>query len=128
MARVDIYGSTAHGICMAESGCDVDVDLSKLHSSSAQTIRELCQFLKKEMSDEFNIEPLMDTRNPKFASHNRLTLETLNGSGVFNFTTGVYSNGYKTSALLSAYMQLDERAKLLAFSLRYLAKVNYSIT
>ena len=119
-----MHGSTAHGICMAESGCDVDVDLSKLHSSSVQTIRELCQFLMKEMCNEFNVEPLMDTRSPKCASHNRLTLQTIDGGGVFNFTTGSYSNGFKTSALLSAYMQLDERAKLLAFSLRYLAKVN----
>lgn len=46
-----------------------------------------------------------------------------NGGIVFNFLTGLYPSAHKTSTLLRAYFDLDERARVLAFCFRYLAKV-----
>lgn len=56
---------------------------------------------------------------------NRVVFRSSQSSGgiIFNFLTGLYPSAYKTSTILRAYMDLDERARVLAFCLRYLAKV-----
>lgn len=111
---------------MSDSWCDVDVDLMKGHGSGSITLKELSEFIKTEMSDVFDVTHLSTNSSAKTVKtpvHNRLLLETINNRTVFNFTSGVYPNGYKTSDLIRAYMHLDQRAKILAFALRYLAKV-----
>jgi hypothetical protein len=54
---------------------------------------------------------------------NRICFESKQFGIAFNFTNNFYPNAYKTSILLRAYLELDHRAKILAFCLRYIAKV-----
>jgi len=48
---------------------------------------------------------------------------TQNQKIVFNFTSGLFATAYKTSTLIKAYFELDERLKILSFCLRHIAKV-----
>lgn len=56
---------------------------------------------------------------------NKLTYKAQNSNFnlQFNFTSGLYPSAYKTSSLIRAYLELDDRAKILAFCFRYIAKL-----
>ena len=82
------------------------------------------------MSAEFDVSHLTNNKTSintpnksKSANLNKLTIESKDAPKiVFNFTSGIFTSAYKTSALLRAYLELDERARILAFCFRYIAK------
>lgn len=125
-AKVNIYGSTAYGVCFNDSQVDIDIE-SKHHKSSSQVLRDVSELIKSEMSDTFELSALTTNTNVKSSKSNsnlnKLSLETRGSKIVFNFTCELFKSAFKTSFLIKAYLDLDERAKILAFCLRYIAKV-----
>ena len=122
-----MYGSTAYGICFDDS--QVDVDISIAHMSSSQILKEVSDLIKAEMSDLFELAPLNTNMKSSKANSNqnlnKLSLESKESKILFNFTSELFKSSYKTSYLIKAYLELDERAKILAFCLRYIAKVSF---
>jgi hypothetical protein len=137
-ATVNIYGSVVYGICFKDTPCDISVEFNKYNRTSEQVLNEVSEFIRTEMSEEFEVEaangkltkssPKLPGKKSKAAGNSanltKLTFETKGQvKAQFNFTSGVMADSYKTSLLLRAYMELDERAKILAFCFRYMAKV-----
>jgi predicted nucleotidyltransferase len=137
-ATVNIYGSVVYGACFNDSPCDISVEFNKDNRTSEQILSDVSEFIRVEMPDRFEIaNSSKQIKSPKTLSKKnktaggmganltRLTLESKGPiKAYFNFTSCVMADSYKTSFLLRAYMQLDERAKILAFCFRYMAKVN----
>ena len=133
-----MYGSVVTGICQNSNECDIDVDFNDGIRNANMTSREavglICDFLSEEMSHVFDVNEVQENRSSqssriklkhKMASSDNKTTQTI----VFNFTCGLFVKAHRTSTLLRAYMHLDERARVLAFSLRYLASVSsHSLT
>lgn len=138
--QINMYGSMAHGICFNDSQCEISVELvneaisnSSSGKSPATIIRDINDLIRNEISDQL-VSVEEDTeflRNEaKYANlerqnSNKVTFKSKHSTHnvIFNFTTGIYPSAYKTSTLLRAYMDLDERAKILALCFRYMAKV-----
>ena len=130
-----MYGSMAYGICSNDSGCDIDIDFPNDSKSSTQILKDVLELVKNEMSEIFEPSQFkhINTNGKKTHSSqmsNKLTvsakkLPQCKEKVVFNFTTGLFSTAYKTSTLIKAYFELDERVKILAFIFRYIAKVNF---
>ena len=134
-----MYGSMAYGICSHDSGADIDIDYENHSKSSTQILKDVCDVIKKEMSNVFEPQQInklynsvsngKGNKHQSLPNSNKITLvarKTLgnNQKIVFNFTSGLHATAYKTSMLIKAYFELDERVKLLAFSFRHIAKVN----
>ena len=120
-----MYGSTLTGICQNNNECDIDVDFND-SVNSREAIGLICDFLSTEMSNLFDANEIEENRTSQ-SSKIKLTHKTDDSKAssiVFNFTCGLFVNAYRTSTLLRAYMELDERVKVLAFALRYLALVS----
>ncbi len=137
-ATVNIYGSVVYGICFNDTPCDISVEFNKDNRTSEQVLTEVNDFIRREMWEEFEVDaantkhikssPKLTGKKNKSAGMSanltKLTFETKGPVKVqFNFTSSVMANSYKTNLLLRAYMELDERAKILAFCFRYMAKV-----
>ncbi len=135
-ANVNIYGSVAYGICSNDSSCDIDINFGKnnANKSNLNILNDVKEFIKTEMSDVFDSSQFNrsnSNQNSKNANQanftnnlNKITFETKKPRVAFNFTSGLYSTAYKTSILIKAYLELDDRAKILAFCFRHIAKVN----
>ena len=115
-ATVNVYGSTAHGICFPDSSCDISVESGENDKSTHQILTEVADLIQKEMSDIFDCQKQQK-------ANNKLTVQLKNSSTCFNFTTALHTSAHKTSALLKAYIELDDRVKVLAMCFRYMAKV-----
>ena len=120
-----MYGSTAYGICFNDSSCDISIEYDQNSSqndkSSQQIIKDISDIIENEMKDILNVQSIQK-------SNNKLTLTAKNDTNtniVFNFTTGLFSSAYKTSFLLKSYIEMDERVKILALCLRFIAKVKF---
>ena len=135
-ARVNIYGSTAHGACFADSSCDISIEYASESSSSSlscsKILGDVCDVLRStDMSDTFDpllfkqMERNRQAKKKLSIAANKLSIQARDTT-VFNFSTGLYPSAHKTSALLRAYLELDDRAKILAFVFRYIAKVRRS--
>jgi hypothetical protein len=138
-AKVNIYGSMAYGICTNDTMCDIDVDFDNSSSkSSSHILRDVCEVLKNEMSDTFDAHQINKLFNGDTSSKaskqqssqsvNKISLAAKRTIGcnqkiLFNFTSGLFATAYKTSTLIKAYFELDERLKILSFCLRHIAKV-----
>ena len=136
---MNIYGSMAYGICSNDTGCDIDIDFDTTSTkSSSHILKDVCEVLKSEMSDTFDAQQINklfsgDTsskasKQQSSQSVNKISLVvkrmfTYNQKIVFNFTSGLFATAYKTSSLIKAYFELDERLKILSFCLRHIAKV-----
>jgi hypothetical protein len=128
-AKINIYGSTVTGICTNDSACDIDVDYDHniYHKSHHEIINSVLELIREHMRDTFDVE-YKDKNNENSLANsmnsNKLLLSTREKPIInFNFTSGLFAQAYKTSSLLACYMQLDERAKVLSFCFRHLAKV-----
>jgi hypothetical protein len=118
----------AYGICFNDSSCDISVeyDDSVAEKSPIKIISDINVFIKSEMTETFFQEDYSTDEiriSDKTNNLNKLTFKSKSLNILFYFTTGLYTSAYKTSTLLNAYMSLDDRAKILAFCLRYVAKV-----
>ena len=126
-AAVRMTGSVAHGIAFGDTSCDISIEReSKCNQSSSEILSEVKDFIQSQMSDIFVCQSklYLSTKTSKSTtSSNKLTLTTLKSNLVFNFTTGIHSYSYKTNFLIKSYLCLDERARILAFCFRYLAKI-----
>jgi terminal uridylyltransferase len=134
-AIVNIYGSIAYGICFNESSCDISVEFQNscktaITKTNAQTIQNVTDLLKTEMYDTFRFNstvlPLKKAQKQSQSCLNKFTCETIDSTlkqCFFNFTSGIHPQAHKTATLLKGYFELDERAKILAFCLRYIAKL-----
>lgn len=129
-----MYGSTAYGICTNETICDIDIDHENHSKSSSQLLRDAGELIKQEMSDLFEssqVTKLLNGKSNKAQASQNPNKITLTAKKTFknvqkvsfNFTSGLYATAYKTSSLIKAYFQLDERVKILAFVFRHIAKV-----
>ena len=141
-----MYGSTAYGICFNDSSCDVSIEFdsatSNKNKTSNQIISCVTDLIRNEMSDTFHLKTTTTTTNNNQNSNknnknyaktnssnsqnqspNKYTVESIESKIVFNFTNGLFPTAYKTATLLRGYFELDERAKILAFCFRYIAKV-----
>ena len=125
-----MYGSTVYGICTNDTSCDIDIDFEKTNKSNMQILKDVQELVKKHMCDVFDLnQPSQLNGNGKSArsnsnnSSNKITFDTKKLKISFNFTSGLFSGAYKTSQLIKAYLELDERAKVLAFCFRHMAKV-----
>jgi len=125
-AKVNMYGSTAYAICFNDSQVDVDIQFVKSSNklSSSQILKKVLELIESEMNDTFELDSNKMSQQQKSNNLiNKLTLETKNTKIVFNFTCELFSSAYKTSYLIKAYLDLDERARILAFCFRYIAKI-----
>lgn len=128
---MNMYGSMAYGVCFTSTQCDIAVEFNKDNRTSQQTLAEVSSFIAEHMRDclKSSAEPVgkQDATKPagvSKSSTNKLAFKSKSmTSAVFNFTSGVATDGYQTATLLRAYLELDERAKLLAFLFRYMARV-----
>lgn len=123
-----MYGSTAYGICFSDSACDISIEHDSgnrdgTNKSSHQLLNNALELIKTEMSDIFNQQNTSTKNRTNSSNTNKFTVETVDSGIVFNFTSGIFSAAYKTTNLLRAYLELDERAKILAFCFRYIARV-----
>jgi hypothetical protein len=126
--------------CLIEINNDVkelDKNLKPKHNkdgtnkSSHQLLNNAFELIKTEMSDIFDLaqQTSFNHHNPSnktkttSQNSNKFTVETIDNGIAFNFTSGIFSSAYKTTNLLRAYLELDERAKILAFCFRYIARV-----
>lgn len=151
--QVHMCGSMAHGVCFNDSACDISIEPTTTtttnDSNTMQIMRDVVDLIRDEMSDVFvSVEKDVEYLRSEAAmrggggcgergranSANRVVFKsspnksnnnpTSSGGIIFNFLTGVYPSAHKTGTVLRAYMDLDERARILAFCFRYLAKVN----
>jgi hypothetical protein len=128
-----MYGSIAYGICFNDSSCDISVEfesaISGKNKTSNQIIAHVTDLVKNEMADTFHFKINQTSNKQKNSKQttnqclNKLTIESLDPKITFNFTSGIHPAAHKTSTLLRCYFELDERAKILAFCFRYIAKV-----
>ena len=153
-ATINIYGSMAYGLCTEHTTCDISVEFSEENRTSEQILADVEEFVRSEMSDVFastvaaenqqptapnTIATLNQVKSPKISNKksrtapnascnaSKLVFEAKSdeySTAKFQFTSGAMNEAHKTSTLLRAYMQLDERAKILAFGFRYMAKVS----
>ncbi|CAF0866293.1 unnamed protein product [Brachionus calyciflorus] len=124
-ASINITGSLAHGICFNDSTCDITVEYdSKTNRSSADILAEMDLFILQEMNSflDLRYDPELQALK-KNSKLNKLTFKAINSSLVFNFTTGLYTSSPKTNFLIKSYLDLDERARILAFCFKYLARI-----
>ena len=134
-----MYGSTAYGICFNDSYCDVSIEFESSATTSTgkpktstQILTIVNDLIKNEMSDIFHLKTThqnssKNNKNSKPLVNqnlNKLTVESIDSKIVFNFTTGLFASAHKTATLLRGYFEIDERAKILAFCFRYIAKVS----
>lgn len=127
-----MYGSVLTGICQNSNECDIDVDFNDGVRNANMTSREaiglICDFLSEEMAHVFDVAEVTENRSSQSSriklKHKMTTADNRSQTIVFNFTCGLFVKAHRTSTLLRAYMDLDERAKVLAFALRYLASVS----
>lgn len=120
--QINIYGSMAYGVCFNDSNCDICVELLTATSRSpCQIIKDINEVIMAQMTDV--LTPFGDDDLSTETRSNKVMYRSKSLNVVFNFTTGLFTSAYKTSILLRAYMNLDERARVLALCLRYIAKV-----
>ena len=124
-AKVNLYGSTTYGICSNDSQVDVDIEYVKSNWSTSQILNEVSDFLRTEMNDIFEIDSSNNTKSSSSNSNNsnKISFLTKKTQILFNFTSELFSSAYKTSFLIKSYLELDARARILGFCLRYIAKV-----
>ena len=112
-SKVNLYGSTASGFCFKDSLIDIDVHID--NKNSIDTLDLIYSFLKTQ--DYIDVKSINNTINDKIICK-------LHNSDIFiQFTSMYFSAAHQTSRLFYFYSKLDYRFKLLAFCLRYLAKV-----
>ena len=131
---------------------DIEYVKSSSQQSTSQILSTVAEFLQEEMSDVFELEPAPQQNKSVISSSSNnannlnkisyilttnhynssttpptpttTTTTTVNTQPIsFNFTSGLFSSAFKTSFLIKSYLDLDERARILAFCLRYIAKV-----
>ena len=143
-AKINMYGSIAYGICSNDSSVDIDIDYENHSKTTSQILRDVGELIRSEMSDTFDPQQIAklygsvgSNKSNKQSSQqqqqqcaNKITLLTRksftpNQKIFFNFTNGLYATAYKTSYLIKAYFELDERVKILAFCFKYIAKVRH---
>ena len=112
-SKINLYGSTVSGFCLKDSFVDVDIHFD--NKNSIDTLDLINDFLKK---DDF-----FDVRSINNSVYDRITCKTKNEPIFFKLTSLQHPNSYRTSRLFNFYAKLDSRFKILAFCLRYLAKV-----
>ena len=139
-AMVNMYGSIAYGMCSNDSSVDIDIDYENHSKSTSQILKDAGELIRTEMVDTFDphqISKLFGNAGKKankehqqqqLQCSNKITLLarkvfSANQKIYFNFTNGLYATAYKTSYLIKAYFELDERVKILAFCFKYIAKV-----
>jgi len=123
-----LYGSSKYGICFDDSQVDVDIEFVKSNcQSTSQILTAVADFLKDEMPDTFELETSSQNKSKSSSNNvnnlNKISYLTKIDQISFNFTSGLFSSAFKTSFLIKSYLELDERARVLAFFLRYIAKV-----
>jgi hypothetical protein len=136
-ASVNMYGSVAYGVCFNDSPCDISVEFNSENRTNDEVLAQVGEFIRTRMADRFVVDtpqnsvkssPKLTGKKAKAAgsgSMNKLLLETKGSlKTYFNFTSGVMAESYKTSMLLRAYMELDERVKIIALCFRHMARVN----
>ena len=137
-----MIGSMSYGVCFNDSQCDISIEPSPpprgeaaatAREYSPMTImRDVVELVRTEMSDCLcdleTREGVNRGGSGDKPSSNRIAFKSASNGLVFNFLTGLYPSAYKTSTLLRAYLDLDERARLLAFSFRYMSKVRFFFT
>lgn len=104
----------AHGCCFNDSMCDISVEFE--HKNVPNLMNQIKEIL---IEKPFGLVKRLEESN-------RLIMETTskdNKKLVFNFTNGIYPSAYKTSMLIRAYFELDERVRILALCFKYVAKV-----
>lgn len=130
-----MYGSIAYGICFNDSSCDISIEFesttSTKNKTSIQIIEHVSDLIKNEMSDTFHFKTNQNSNKQKNSKQttnqclNKITFESFDSKIVFNFTSGIHPVAHKTSTLLRCYFELDERARILAFCFRFIAKVKF---
>ena len=131
----------SYGVCFNDSQCDISIEPSPPPPSSGEAaatareyspmtiMRDVVELVRTEMSDCLcdleTRESVNRGGSGEKPSSNRIAFKSASNGLVFNFLTGLYPSAYKTSTLLRAYLDLDERARLLAFSFRYMSKVRF---
>jgi hypothetical protein len=132
-----LYGSVASGICYGDSSCDIELkynrhhlDLNKRKMTTSEIINAALDTIKTKLNDTFDVVSFEKSSSLDKIDTNKLTIFAQIGNGKwsqripFNFTSDLHpDSAYKTSILIRAYMQLDERAKILTFCFRHIARV-----
>ncbi len=104
----------AYGCCFNDGMCDISVEFE--HRNVPNLMNQIKEILIKK---PFGLVKRLEESN-------RLIMETNskdNKKLVFNFTNGIYPSAYKTSMLIRAYFELDERVRILALCFKYVARV-----
>ena len=106
-----MVGSMLYGVCYNDSQCDISIKLLsppsiKTSSKDITAMTYILDILKQEMTDCLTFIREKDKHSVFMSVSNHM---------VFNFFTDFYPSAYKTSSLLRAYLDLDDRARPLAF-------------
>jgi hypothetical protein len=118
-----MVGSMLYGVCYNDSQCDISIKLLSLPSVKTPSkdtteMTYILDILKHEMTDDLTF-----IRGEEKDKHS--VFMSVSNHMVFNFFTDFYPSAYKTSSLLRAYLDIDERARPLAFFFRYIFKVDF---
>ena len=85
-AIVNMYGSTAYGVCFNDSSCDISIEYESTsinEKSSHQIINDVFDLVSSQMNDLFKLNTTSQQK-----SNNKLTLESKESNIIFNFTNG----------------------------------------
>ena len=124
-SRVTMYGSSVTGVCLLTSSCDIDIEFTTDAEDDSKLTHKEIMLRVLKVVQEMSGEPFKlknQNQQPNKLSYEYKLSRTV--KIMFNFTTGLYPMAHITNSLIRAYMELDERAKVLAFLFRYLARVN----
>lgn len=136
--QVRICGSMWYGVCTSDTQCDVSIEPVGAAAAATQpeterVLRQVAEIVRTDMTDLLKplteadrlVKTIATGNAASFDRANRHSFRSVDAPAVVvNFISGVYPSAYQTASLLRAYLDLDERARVLAFCFRHMAKVN----